>query len=96
MSARAGMALGTRRGPGQPHGDCPWFPPRVGRVIKEDDLDSGEAEVDGYVAGLAGEVGEHGHRLVVRNGHAEPRSIVTGAARSWSKRRGSTTGGSTR
>ena len=25
------------------------------------------------------EVDEHGHRLVVRNGHAEPRSLVTGA-----------------
>ena len=38
-----------------------------------------EAEVDAYVTSLAGEVDEHGHRLVVRNGHAVPRSIVTGA-----------------
>jgi putative transposase len=38
-----------------------------------------EAEVDAYVWSLAGEVDEHGHRLVVRNGHAEARSLVTGA-----------------
>ena len=38
-----------------------------------------EAEVDGYVSSLVGEVDEQGHRLVVRNGHAVPRSLVTGA-----------------
>lgn len=38
-----------------------------------------EAEVDAYVAGLAGEVDEQGRRLVVRNGHAQPRQIQTGA-----------------
>ena len=38
-----------------------------------------EAEVDAYVSSLIHEVDEHGHRLVVRNGHAEPRSLVTGA-----------------
>ncbi len=38
-----------------------------------------EAEVDAYVSGLVDEVDEHGKRLVVRNGHAEPRCIVTGA-----------------
>ena len=38
-----------------------------------------EAEVDAYVTGLAGEVDEHGRRMVVRNGHAVPRAIVTGA-----------------
>ena len=38
-----------------------------------------EAEVDGYISSLIHEVDEHGHRLVVRNGHAEPRSLVTGA-----------------
>jgi len=38
-----------------------------------------EAEVDGYIKGLADVVDEHGHRLVVRNGHAEPRPIATGA-----------------
>ena len=32
-----------------------------------------EAEVDAYVAALAGERDERGRRLVVRNGHAEPR-----------------------
>ena len=31
------------------------------------------------MTGLAGEVDEHGHRMVVRNGHAVPRPIVTGA-----------------
>ncbi|MCU4187526.1 IS256 family transposase [Acidiferrimicrobium sp. IK] len=38
-----------------------------------------EAEVDAYVSGLVDEVDEHGKRLVVRNGHAQPRSIQTGA-----------------
>src|SRR5487761_1364846 len=38
-----------------------------------------EAEVDDYLTWLADQRDEHGHRLVVRNGHAEPRSIVTGA-----------------
>jgi putative transposase len=38
-----------------------------------------EAEVEAYVSSFLGEVDEHGHRLVVRNGHAEARSLVTGA-----------------
>jgi transposase-like protein len=38
-----------------------------------------EAEVDAYISGLVDETDEHGHRLVVRNGHAQPRSLVTGA-----------------
>jgi putative transposase len=38
-----------------------------------------EAEVDAYVSSFTEELDEHGHRLVVRNGHAEPRSLVTGA-----------------
>ena len=38
-----------------------------------------EAEVAGYVAGAADERDEAGHRLVVRNGHAEGRHIATGA-----------------
>jgi putative transposase len=38
-----------------------------------------EAEVDAYVAAFAGERDERGRRLVVRNGHAEPRVITTGA-----------------
>jgi putative transposase len=38
-----------------------------------------EAEVDAYVLGLVDEVDENGCRLVVRNGHAEARQIVTGA-----------------
>jgi transposase-like protein len=37
-----------------------------------------EAEVDAYVSSFVDEVDEHGRRLVVRNGHAEPRSLVTG------------------
>ena len=36
-----------------------------------------EAEVAGYIEALAGELDEEGHRLVVRNGHAEPRTITT-------------------
>ena len=38
-----------------------------------------EAEVDAYVGSLADECDEDGKRLVVRNGHAVPRSLVTGA-----------------
>ncbi len=38
-----------------------------------------EAEVDAYVSGLVDEVDENGKRLVVRNGHAKPRQLVTGA-----------------
>jgi putative transposase len=38
-----------------------------------------EAEVDAYVESLAGEVGDDGRRLVVRNGHARPRAVATGA-----------------
>ncbi len=38
-----------------------------------------EMEASGYVEALTGELDEHGHRLVVRNGHAEPRTIVTAA-----------------
>jgi putative transposase len=38
-----------------------------------------EAEVDAYLSSVVGELDEHGHRLVVRNGHAEPRSLATGA-----------------
>jgi putative transposase len=38
-----------------------------------------EAEVDDYVAAFADERDKDGKRLVVRNGHAEGRSITTGA-----------------
>ena len=38
-----------------------------------------EAEVAGYIEALAGELDDAGHRLVVRNGHAEPRTITTAA-----------------
>jgi putative transposase len=38
-----------------------------------------EAEADAYIAALAEEHDGDGHRLVVRNGHAEPRVIATGA-----------------
>jgi putative transposase len=40
-----------------------------------------EAEVDAYIAGLADERDERCRRLVVRNGHAEPRTITTTAGR---------------
>jgi putative transposase len=40
-----------------------------------------EAEVDAYVSGFVDEVDEHGKRLVVRNGHAQARTITTGAGR---------------
>lgn len=38
-----------------------------------------EAEVDAYVSALVDERDEHGRRLVVRNGHAVERKVVTGA-----------------
>jgi putative transposase len=38
-----------------------------------------EAEVDAYLAELAGERDERGRRLVVRNGRAAPRQVSTGA-----------------
>ncbi|MGF7235782.1 MAG: IS256 family transposase [Frankia sp.] len=38
-----------------------------------------EAEVDAYLAELADERDERGRRLVVRNGHAQPRSVMTSA-----------------
>jgi transposase-like protein len=40
-----------------------------------------EAEVDAYITALADEHDERGRRLVVRNGHAEPRTITTAAGR---------------
>src|SRR5665648_1012070 len=36
------------------------------------------AEVAAYVEAHAGEVDEHGRRLVVRDGYAEPRQVLTG------------------
>jgi putative transposase len=38
-----------------------------------------EQEVAAYVAAHAGELDEHGHRLVRRNGHARKRVLITGA-----------------
>ena len=40
-----------------------------------------EAEVDAYIATLVNERDERGRRHVVRNGHAEPRTITTAAGR---------------
>ncbi|GAC1620691.1 MAG: IS256 family transposase [Candidatus Elarobacter sp.] len=40
-----------------------------------------EAEADAYIEALADQVDEDGKRLVVRNGHARPRTITTGAGR---------------
>src|SRR5512144_1750886 len=38
-----------------------------------------EAEVEAYLAAHAGERDEAGRRLVVRNGHARPRQVLTAA-----------------
>ena len=38
-----------------------------------------QAEVEAYIARFAGERDENGHRLVVRNGHHEPREVLTSA-----------------
>ncbi len=38
-----------------------------------------QAEVEAYIAAFAGERGEDGRRLVVRNGYREPRTVLTSA-----------------
>ncbi|MEQ4726302.1 IS256 family transposase, partial [Nonomuraea sp. B19D2] len=38
-----------------------------------------KAEVDAYIAAFADERDQHGHRLVVRNGHHQPRTVLTSA-----------------
>jgi putative transposase len=38
-----------------------------------------EAEVAAYIAAHADQVGEDGRRLVVRNGHVQPRQVLTSA-----------------
>jgi hypothetical protein len=38
-----------------------------------------KAESDAYVDALVDQVDEDGHRLVVRNGHHDPRSVLTAA-----------------
>src|SRR4051794_41806248 len=38
-----------------------------------------EAEVAAYIAAHADELDENGRRLVVRNGHARPREVLTSA-----------------
>ena len=38
-----------------------------------------QAEVDAYITQFAGERDDHGRRLVVRNGHHEPREVLTSA-----------------
>jgi hypothetical protein len=55
-----------------------------------------EAEVDAYLAELAGERDGRGRRLVVRNGHAQPREVMTRPARWRCARRGSMTSASMR
>jgi hypothetical protein len=40
-----------------------------------------QAEVAAYIAAHAGELDEQGRRLVVRNGHAEPREALVESAR---------------
>jgi putative transposase len=52
-----------------------------------------EAEVDGYLAAFAELVDERGHRLVRRNGHAQPASLQPESGRSRSSARGWTTAG---
>lgn len=41
-----------------------------------------EAEVNQYIAELAAELDERGHRMVVRNGHHRPRTHCGGVGRS--------------
>ena len=55
-----------------------------------------QAEVAAYVEAFADQVDEHGRRLVVRNGHHQPREVTTAAGAVPVRRRGSTTSASTR
>ena len=55
-----------------------------------------EAEVDAYLAAYHEFTDERGHRLVRRNGHAQPRQVTTAAGQVEVVRPGSTNGGSTR
>jgi len=55
-----------------------------------------QAEVAAYVEAFTDKVDENGHRLVVRNGHHEPREVSTAAGAVPVRQRGSTTSGSMR
>ena len=55
-----------------------------------------EAEVDDYLAAHAAERDERGRRLVVRNGHARQREVMTAAGAVAVRARGWTTGAPTR
>ena len=46
-----------------------------------------QAEADAYVEAFTDHLGEKGHRLVVRNGGAEPRTLTTAAGPSRSRHR---------
>jgi Transposase, Mutator family len=41
--------------------------------------DALQAEVDTYIATFSDQHDAHGHRLVVRNGHHQPREVLTSA-----------------
>src|SRR3954454_23741849 len=55
-----------------------------------------QAEVAAYIEAHAGEVDEHGHRPVIRNGYHLPREVTLPRAPYRCGRRGSTTSASTR
>lgn len=52
---------------------------RERRAARRMPIAARRAEVNPYVAELASGMDEHGRRLVVRNGHHRPRTVVTAA-----------------
>jgi putative transposase len=64
---------------GQPRGDVSLLDDIVREGARRMLAAALEAEVDAYLAELVDERDERGRRLVVRNGHARPRQVMTSA-----------------
>jgi putative transposase len=64
---------------GQPVGDTSLLDEIVREGARRMLAAALEAEVDAYIAELADQRDERGRRLVVRNGHAKPRTVTTSA-----------------
>lgn len=64
---------------GQPVGDASLLDEIVREGARRMLAAALEAEVDAYIAELVDERDERGRRLVVRNGHAKPRTVTTSA-----------------
>ncbi|WP_322770026.1 IS256 family transposase [Frankia sp. Cr1] len=70
-------------GGGSQDGDAAGTPSLIDEIVRDGArrmlAAALEAEVDAYLAELSGERDESGRRLVVRNGHAQPRQVMTAA-----------------